>query len=354
MNMWQFILPALLAFCTTIILTPFIIKTAKKYHLVDDPTKRYHPAQVHKGIIPRAGGLAVLVGLLVPTLLFLPPHPTILAIIAASCLTVAIGLLDDYRDVSPYIRIIANVITATIVVSSGIDIPFITNPIGGIIDLNSWQIIIFETTVSVWAILFGIIWIVWTMNIVGWSSGVDGQMPGFVIIAAIILGMLSLRFSAHGLNQPIVTTLAFITAGAFLGFLPWNLYPQKIMPGYGGKTLAGLLLAVISILAGGKVGFLLLLAVPMIDAAYVLFGRITHKKSPFKADRNHLHHRLLDLGWRKSSIAIFYWLVTLFFGIIALNINSQQKIYAILMAIALVGSILFVVTKLMHDHNENI
>jgi UDP-GlcNAc:undecaprenyl-phosphate GlcNAc-1-phosphate transferase len=107
------------------------------------------------------------------------------------------------------------------------------------------------------------------MNIVGWSAGVDGQMPGFVSICALTLGILSMRFAAIDASQISITLLAFIVSGAFIGFLPWNFFPQKIMPGYSGKTLAGFLLALLAILSYGKVGTaLLVLGVPMMDAIY--------------------------------------------------------------------------------------
>jgi len=238
----SFLLPAMMAAVVSFAVTPLVIQLAKRLQLVDDPRKRTHPAQVHHGIVPRAGGLALLIGFILPLLWFLPLTRTVIGLSAAAIVTVGIGLFDDRKDISPYIRFAANIGIALLIVLSGIDIPFITNPLGGILRLDMWHLALpVLGEISVWSSLFAILWIVWTMNIVGWSSGVDGQMPGFVVIAATTLGLLSLRFNIHDATQSIVTSLAFITAGTFLGFLPWNFYPQKIMPGYGGKTLAGLL-----------------------------------------------------------------------------------------------------------------
>jgi UDP-GlcNAc:undecaprenyl-phosphate/decaprenyl-phosphate GlcNAc-1-phosphate transferase len=160
---------------------------------------------------------------------------------------------------------------------------------------------------------------------------------------------MSLKFSAHDLTQNTVATLAFITAGSFLGFLPWNFYPQKIMPGYSGKTLAGFLIATIAILSGGKVGSaLIILSIPMLDAIYILIKRILLKKSPFKADRNHLHHKLLDLGWSKRKIALFYWIISTILGLVALLFTSQQKLFIfILMAIFLGGIFIWFSTNFL-------
>jgi len=100
---------------------------------------------------------------------------------------------------------------------------------------------------------------------------------------------------------------------------------KKIMPGYGGKSLAGLLLAVLSILSGAKLGTaLLVLSVPMTDAIFTLVRRIGAGKSPFWADAGHLHHKLLERGWGKRKIAFFYWLTSGLFGVLALNLSSTQ------------------------------
>jgi UDP-GlcNAc:undecaprenyl-phosphate GlcNAc-1-phosphate transferase len=181
------------------------------------------------------------------------------------------------------------------------------------------------------------------MNMVNWSKGVDGQMPGFVGISAIVLGLLSFRFTMIDLQQWIVATLAFITAGAYLGFLPFNFYPQKIMPGYGGGALAGFMLSVLAIASGGKVATaLLVLGIPFLDAGYTILRRLLQKRSPFWGDRGHLHHKLLDLGWGKRRIALFYWLLSVILGLIALNLTSRAKIFVIIfMALALGGILLW-------------
>lgn len=331
-------------FLVTFFATPLVIRLAREFKLIDNPKIRKHPAQIHQGSIPRAGGLSLLLGIVIPVLIFLPIDKTVTGILLGCIFTTLVGLWDDRKDLSPYIRFLGNIFTALFVVGAGIGIPFITNPLGGIINLDSWRItfnFFGNHSVLVWADLFAILWIVWTMNIVGWSSGIDGQMPGFVVITAIVLGFMGLKFSAHDLSQTTVATLSFITAGAFLGFLPWNFYPQKIMPGYGGKTLAGFLLSVIAILSGGKVGSaLIILAVPMLDATYILIKRIASRKSPFRADKNHLHHKLLSLGWGKRRIALFYWLISAILALVALLFSSRQKLFVFILIAVFLGGML--------------
>ena len=340
-----FTLPACSAAILAFLATPLTLFLAKKYGLVDDPKKRFHPAHTHTGVIPRAGGLAIFLGISLAIIFFVPLTKLTVGILLGSLILVAVGLADDQKDVNPYMRLLTNALAAILVVGAGAGIPYITNPLtGGILHLDSWRITFSffgHHSILVWADLLAFVWILWTINIVGWSAGVDGQMPGFVAISAFILGLLSLRFSLRDPSQQMVTILAFVTAGGFLGFLPWNFYPQKIMPGYGGKTLAGFLLALLGILSYGKFGTaILVLSVPIIDALYTLLRRVSQKKSLVLADRGHLHHRLLDLGWGKRRIALFYWAVSAILGWIALTVTSRQKIFAFLAVAVAIGGFL--------------
>jgi UDP-GlcNAc:undecaprenyl-phosphate GlcNAc-1-phosphate transferase len=354
---YQLILAIVTAFflaCTsTYFVTPCVIRFAKHYGLVDNPKKRFHPAHTHKGIIPRAGGLALLSGIIITSFIILPMNRLLISILISSIILVIVGLLDDKKDINPYVRLATNGVAALIVIIAGIGVPYITNPFtGGIISLSSHTLTL--PFLGVHSILLladcvAFIWIMWTMSIIGWSSGVDGQMPGFVAIAALVLGILSLRFSVADPTQIPVTLLAFIVTGAFAGFIPWNFYPQKIMPGYGGKTLAGFFLALLGILSYAKLGTaLLVLGVPMIDAVYTLVRRFIKRSSPVLADRGHLHHKLLELGWGRRRIALFYWGVSAILGIIALSVKSQQKMFALLLFSVIIGGFLLWVNFFSH------
>lgn len=325
-------------------LVPPVMVFAKKYKLVDDPRTRPHPAHTHKGIIPRAGGVAIFIGIAVPLLLFLPLQKTVVGILFGALVLILVGLWDDKKDRSPYFRIITNCISALFAIGVGVGIPYITSPFGGVVHLDMWRIsfhFIQTHSIVILADIVALVWIVWTTNIIGWSGGVDGQLPGFVAISAFVIGLQSLRFATTDPLQVSVTYLSFVTAGAFLGFLPWNFFPQKIMPGYGGKTLAGYMLAVTSILSFSKLGTaLLVLAVPMTDAVFMLLKRLLSGKSPMMASSGHLHHHLLALGWGKRKIALFYWSISAITGIIALLLTSKQKIFAeVLIFVCIVGFI---------------
>jgi len=329
-------------------ITPWVIRIAYKYQLVDDPKKRHHPAHTHTGIIPRAGGLAIFLVILIISFFYLPWTKLFIGIGLSCLLLTIVGLLDDKKDVSPYIRIFTNALVIGIVIIAGAGIPYITNPISGtILRLDTWRITIDffgSHSILVWSALTAFLWLMWTTNIVGWSAGIEGQMPGFVSISAAVIGLLSLRYSLSDPSQIPITILAFIVSGAWLGFIPWNFYPQKIMPGYSGKTLAGFLLGLLAILSYGKLGTaLLVLGIPTIDAVFILTRRILKGKSPVWADNQHLHHVLLATGWGKRKIALFYWGVSAILGAIALTVTSQQKIFTfILIAVAIGGFLLWV------------
>jgi len=325
-NLIVFVISFVISFLLTI---PTII-LAKKLHLVTDSKKRLHPAHTHQGIIPRAGGVPIFLAIFLTSLIFITPNKIVTGIMLSSFLLVFMGVLDDYADISPYLRFIGNIVISGIVIAFGLGIPYISNPLGGVIRLNTWQIPVnFFGNHTIWVLadLIAIIWLTWTTNMINWSKGVDGQLPGFVGIAAIFLGLLSQRFVAHDISITTVTLLSFIIAGAYIGFLPFNFYPQKIMPGYGGGGLAGFLLGILAILSFGKVGTaILILSIPMIDAIYTMIRRMKKFKSPFKADWGHLHHRLIEIGWGKRRIAVFYWFITFILGIASLFLKGTEKV----------------------------
>lgn len=336
-----------ISFLIAFILAPPTIYLAKKLNLITDKNKRYHPAHTHTGIIPRGGGIPIYISIFISSLLFLEINKIIIGVLISSFLMFILGLIDDYQDTSPILRFFANFFIAIFLICFGLGIPYISNPFGGIIRLDLIQIkfnFFGERNFLVIANILSVIWLVWTTNMINWSKGVDGQLPGFVSITAFFLGLLSSRFVAHDISVNNVVNFAFIVSGAYLGFLPYNFYPQKIMPGYSGGALAGFLLGILSILSFGKLGTaILILAIPLIDAIYTIIRRIKNKKSIFKADWGHFHHRLLEIGWGKRRIAIFYWLISFILGLTSLFLKGIEKLIAfITIAILLLIFILII------------
>lgn len=344
MNFLNVFLPFLVSFSISLLITPLVIKLYHHFNLLDDPRRHRHPKVVHEYPVPRGGGIPIFLSILLTSLFFLPLDKHLIGILSGALILTIIGILDDIYDLNPYLRLVAGLVAACCVIGAGIGIAFITNPFNGIIRLDQPQIPFFllGKTRTIWVLsdLFALFWILWCQNFVNWSKGIDGQLPGIVVVAGLTITLLSLKFSAD-ITQWEVTILAIILAASYLGFLPFNFYPQKIMPGYGGGSLAGFFLAVLTILSTTKVGTaMIVLCVPMVDAFYSVLRRVLRKQSPVWGDKGHLHHRLLDLGMSKRKIAIFYWLISAFFGFLALNLNSTQKFYTIVLLVVILGGFL--------------
>src|SRR3990172_1808914 len=319
-----------------------VIRWGRAMGIIDDPKKHIHPKVVHETPVHRGGGLPILAAWLISAALFLPWEKKIVGIGLGVILLGIIGFVDDKFEekVSPHFRLVINVLAALMVIGGGVGIAFITSPGGGIWDLSSPRWCWGGHCLWLLSDLFVLVWLVWTQNIVGWSSGVDGQLPGFVIVAAGVMAAMGLRFGTD-INQQLIIVMAAIVAGAYAGFLLWNWYPQKIMPGYGGKSLAGFLLGVLAIFSGAKVGaMIMVLCIPSIDGAAVIVKRLAEHRSPVWGGREHLHHYLLDKGWGKRRIAVFYWLMSLVFGVGALQLNSQSKYFTMATAGLLIGGVI--------------
>ena len=182
------------------------------------------------------------------------------------------------------------------------------------------------------------------MNMVNWANGIDGQTPGFVAVAALILGFYSFELYQNGdQNQLSIAVLALITSGAALGFLPFNWHPAKIFLGFSGTTILGFMLAILAILSGAKlaIAFLVLL-IPAVDSIYTGIRRLLTGKSPFFGDKKHLHHLLLKQGWSHQRISLFYITSCAILGMLAINLPSSGKLFTILgISTLLTGSLIW-------------
>lgn len=336
----------LLVFLTSLGLSIVFTKiTIWLYHSkgwIDDPKQNKHQKRTHHRPVPRGGGIPVFFSFLFSSLLFLTLDKYLIAIAAAALILTLVAILDDLYDIHPYWRLAAGLMAGLIVVGSGIGIAFVSHPFQeGVIHLDSIKMTInyLGKTRNIWIVadFFALIFILWNMNIVNWSKGLDGQLPAFVVVGFIFLGLLSDSFSADP-TQFNNTILSFALAGGFAGLLIYNWYPQKIMPGYGGGSLAGFFLSVLAILSGAKVATtLMVLSVPTADAIYTIVRRLTAGRSPIWGDRGHLHHQLLDnFGWGRRRVAVFYAVTSLLMGMLSLYLDTLGKIIALSASFSLV------------------
>lgn len=333
-------------------LTPLMLGIFKKYGLITDPKKHQHPGMILKQPSVRGGGLVFAISFTISSLLLTKPVFINFAIIGATLIASIIGILDDISNTSSYksTKIFGNPIfrllvllpiPALLLVFSGVRI----NEIGIPFSDNAFNL----NQLSWLPFAFSIIWILWIANLLSWSNGVDGQYGGIVGVAGIVIAILALRFVNITDKELDVAKMALICSGAALGLIPFTIHPSKIMWGFG-ATSAGICLAALSILSLSKISIsILVLLVPFMDGLITIIRRIINKQNPFKGDRGHLHHLLLNRGWSISQIAVFYWVSTMVLGLIA--VYSSEKDLPLLV-LTLGGIVSFFIVTLNLKFNK--
>ena len=313
--------------------TPWIRRVVGSLRIVDHPDSR----RTHDRVVPRGGGVAVLVAFLVVgggLVLFgsgLPGMPgprsvqpsQLAGLFGGAILAAVIGAIDDRFDLRARWQFVGQLGLAGVAIAAGITVSFIGDPFGP-------GTIPFPAPIG---IAFTVVWIVGMINSLNFIDGLDGLSTGIALIAAVTLGLLSLTVQV---NQPLVAVLCFALAGGLLGFLRWNFHPAVIFQGTAGVMFLGYVLAVLAILGSAKVVVaLLVLAVPIIDTFWVIVRRLSSRRSPFSPDRGHIHHRLLDLGLSHRSTVLLIYLVCATLGLMSLLVSSATGVLAF--AVALVG-----------------
>ena len=303
----------LLAFITAFVITPYTIRLAKKVGAVDIPNDR----RVNKKPMPRLGGLAVIAGFLV-SVIYLVISASIegkinlsedglniklLGILGGMLVLGIVCYIDDVKDIKPLVKLAGQVTAAIIVASSGVLIDNFTIPFKE----NSFVLN------EVFSFILTVGWIIGITNAINLIDGLDGLSSGITLISCLSLVVV------FALNESPLIAIILITAlaGAIVGFLPYNFNPAKTFIGDVGSNFMGFALAIISILGVAKtytaivlIAPIMILALPIFDTIWAIIRRIIKSKSikgVFKADRGHLHHRLMAKGYtQKQSVLILY------------------------------------------------
>jgi UDP-GlcNAc:undecaprenyl-phosphate GlcNAc-1-phosphate transferase len=292
-------LQALSAFAVATIvsfaLTPLAAKLAFRVGAVAHVSDR----SLHDHDMPSLGGLAILSGLLVAALIFLPDSTESEGIIAGALVIALVGTLDDIFDLPPLIKLIGQLCGAAIPVFSGVVVDHFTLPFIDPVNLGDWA----EPLT-----MFGIVAVI---NVVNLTDGADGLAAGVCFIGAATFAVITLS-----LNRDSAGILAAATAGASLGFLFHNFYPATIFMGDAGSNLLGYLLACIAIQGVLKTAAavalffpLVILAVPILDTGFVVAQRLKYGKPIYAADRWHFHHRFVNIGFsqRRTVLYLYAW-----------------------------------------------
>ncbi|WP_279326140.1 MraY family glycosyltransferase [Bacillus sp. FJAT-47783] len=312
-----FIMIFILTFLISTISVPFVIKLAKSIGAVDKPNNR----KVHNKPIPRIGGLAIYMAFCVGFVFISMFASLNYSILLAATVIVITGFIDDKFQVKPWQKLFGQIIAATIVLSEGIAIEYITVPfLDESIPVNVWV-----------ALIVSLFWIVGVTNAVNLIDGLDGLASGVSIIAAISIFVMALI-----IGDTNVAYLSLALIGASLGFLIFNFHPAKIFMGDTGSLLLGFLLSVLSIIGFKQVTFItfiipmVILAVPLTDTTIAIIRRKLQNKRIMDPDKNHLHHRLLDVGFSHKQAVLFIYLISILFGASAILLYNANLFAAII------------------------
>ncbi|MFI5025814.1 MAG: MraY family glycosyltransferase, partial [Solirubrobacterales bacterium] len=288
MEALTFLIPLSVSFVVAVITTPLVARAAVALGIVDRPTER---SVSRRDNMPLLGGLAVAGGLAAGVAAGVLVSEDLIytqrlgGLLLGGLLVIALGVLDDQRGLGAVPKLLVQVIAASIAIASGFRVDHLTDPI-------------MSTSLSFppWLAWVGTtLWIVGITNAVNLVDGLDGLAAG---VGAIIGGTLTVI--AWQAGSPIGVCVGLALLGALLGFLPFNFAPARIFLGDTGALFIGFVLALLALEGTRRLAILtfvvplLALAVPILDTGLSILRRLRQGASPFRADRLHMHHRLLS------------------------------------------------------------
>jgi len=314
MRYWDAVFAFIVAMAVAALLTPIAARAARRAGAIAMPSERGLATRS----LPLFGGLAILAGVLVAALIWMPgiirlprtPHRPgsggtvhLWAVLVGACLITFVGAVDDLRELRPAWKLIGQIAAAVIAVEGGVVVTDVTLPfVGGLQFPNTGGVLT-------------VIWLVGMMNAVNFSDGVDGLAAGLCTIDGVAFAVIAFDLDVSGAG-----ILAALTAGAALGFLFFNFHPASVFMGDSGANLLGYLLGVASVVGSLKTNVvvalivpLFILAVPFLDTSFVIAKRLKYRRKPWDADANHFHHRMARIGFsqRKTVVYLYVWTLLL-------------------------------------------
>lgn len=340
----------IVSFAFTFATTPLVRRFAFKIGAIDIPKDN---RRMHKKPTPRIGGLAIIFGFTVATLCFAQPSRQLYGTLAGAAIIAVMGVIDDCKNLPAKLKFVIQIIAALVVVFAGdIKIDVFTNP--NFLSDNPYWVL------PEWlSVALTVIWIVFITNAVNFIDGLDGLAAGVSAIMSISLVFISIRVGEYP-----IAILGIALMGSCFGFLPFNFNPAKIFMGDTGSTFLGFMLATLSIQGVFKsyavISFavpLLILGLPLFDALFAMIRRILRGQSPMTADRGHLHHRLVDMGFSQKQTVFILYAISGVLGITAVLLAESGVLRALLLVICvlillLIGSMLGK-NSYVHQHQDN-
>ena len=331
------IIGGIIAFLLGVFIIPVVISFSNKLGLVDVPNER----KIHKGKISRLGGIAIwssvmLTFLFLVMLSYYPKGVGLSGIIVGGSLMFFMGLIDDIFCLNAKFKLFLQVAIATTVILLGVRIDEIYNPFGQ------------NLTLGFWAYPITLLWIVGITNAINFIDGIDGLAGSVVTIGAVSIAVISMVASP---SSPITAVVAIILSGAMLAFLMFNYNPAKIFMGDSGALFAGFMLSTLSITGimdeATPLMYLpfLILAIPIIDVAYSSLRRISKGNSPFVADAEHIHHKLLHHGASQDLAVLILSSISVICAITAIILTGFLNKYVIIVGVAIILFLLHAISK---------
>ena len=338
----MFLLGGILAFGISLILTPLVRRFSAARGILDVPGV---DRKKHRGPTPLLGGFAIFFSfwaVLGAFSFFLPiffwrsvSPQQLLGVFLGSAALMIFGYFDDKYSLRPHIQIWGPILAAALALVFGVGARFITNPLGGILRLDFYQLNI--EWLGLWPVfpanVIAFVWLTGTMYTMKILDGLDGLVSGIAAIGGLLIFLFA---TITRYTQSDAALVSIIFTGSALGFLVWNFYPAKIFLGEGGSLFCGFMLGVLAVIAGGKIAIaLLVIGIPALDLVWVVCRRVFWERRSFAlADRGHLHYRLLDIGLSERQAVLTLCLFSFLFGVIALFLPSRGKLLALGILIA--------------------
>src|SRR4051795_172439 len=285
---------AVTAFAIVLVLTPAVGRSARYLRLIERPQE----GERARSAIPRFGGLALFLGVLVPSLAFLPLGPELRGIVLGAAVATTVGAIDDFRRLNWWQKLGGQGLAAAIPTWFGVYVHAFTFPVVGIHQVPP-EVGVPLTVIAIVAV----------MNMVNFLDGLDGLAAGVCAISGFTFAVIELSLGRVG-----AAVLAAIVCGACLGFLHHNFYPARIFMGDSGALLLGFTLAAVSVQGLLKTAALatlvlplLVLAVPVLDTSFVVAKRLRSGQPIYVADARHLHHRFMRIGFSQRRAVVYLW-----------------------------------------------
>ena len=328
----------IVSFLFVCMVTPILIKLGLKFGFVDQVNQR----KIHRGAIPRIGGIGISLGTLLPIFLLcffvnsgveIKTTSNMLLYFVGGLAISLLGLFDDIKGVNAKVKMLFQILIAFVATQHGALIESLPMPWG-------------RLELGIFGYVLTIFWIIGIINAFNLIDGMDGLSSGITLFSSLTLAMLAI---VNGYLPTAFVALAL--AGAVTGFLIYNFNPARIFMGDSGSMFIGYILAILSVRSQSKAHAvvsimvpIIAMGVPILDTTLAFMRRILRHQSIFEADKQHIHHFLLSIGFNQRKTVLILYAISVLFTILAMVMIFNKNIDTFLIVI-IFAIIVFVIIK---------